>query len=97
MAEQMTRTTVTIFGEEYRLRSDLPEETVRALAHHVDSVMRVLSAKGMGTLNPTRLAVLTALNLAEDLFRVRAEYEELVAAMQHRWRSKREVKQANEG
>lgn len=95
MAEATTRTSVTIYGEEYTLRSDLPAEVVHSLAQHVDSLMQVLATKNPRTSNPTRLAVLAALNLAEDLFQMQGEYQELTLAMQQQWRAKREIKQAS--
>lgn len=82
------RTTVTIFGEEYQLKGDLPEDVVHALAHHVDSRMRLLASRSQ-RVNGSRLAVLAALNLAEDIFRLQAEHDELVATMQQQWRTRR--------
>ncbi|MHB1610415.1 MAG: cell division protein ZapA [Sulfobacillus sp.] len=90
MVEDSVRTTVTIYGEEYQLKGDLPEEVVQALAHHVDSRMRILASKSP-RVSPTRLAVLTALNLTEELFRIQAERDELVQTMQQKWR-RRDVK-----
>lgn len=93
MAEAKTRTTVTIFGEEYSLKSDLPEEVVHSLAQHVDGIMQILASKQLRSSNSTRLAVLAALNLAEDLFDLQGQYQELTEAMQQQWRAKREVKE----
>lgn len=93
MSEVITRTSVSIYGESYALKSDLPEEVVQALAHHVDSLMQVLASKERRGSNPTRVAVLTALNLAEELFQMQARYDDLTQAMQQQWRAKRDVKQ----
>jgi cell division protein ZapA (FtsZ GTPase activity inhibitor) len=41
-----------------------------------------------------RLAVLTALNVAEEPFRLQEEHQQLVGTMQQQWRSKREAKDA---
>lgn len=82
------RTTVTIFGEDYALKGEQAEEVIQALAHHVDSRMRVLSSKNP-RVSPTRIAVLAALNLADELFRLQQEHEELIVSMQQQWRSKR--------
>lgn len=87
------RTTVSIYGEEYQLKGDVPEEVVQALAYHVDNRLRVLASKNP-RISLNRLAVLTALNLAEELFRLQEEHERLVATMQKQWRTKREAKDA---
>ncbi len=87
------RTTVSIYGEEYSLIGDLPEDVVQALAYHVDNRIRVLASKNpRASLN--RLAVLTALNVAEELFRLQEDHQQLVQTMQQQWRSKREAKDA---
>ncbi len=87
------RTTVSIYGEDYSLIGDLPEDVVEALAYHVDNRIRVLASKNpRASLN--RLAVLTALNVAEELFRLQEEHQKLVNTMQQQWRSKREAKDA---
>ena len=82
---------VTIYGEQYTLKGDVPEEVVVALAHHVDSRMRILASKSPKSVNPTRLAVLAALNLAEELFDLQASHQELTTAMQQRWRQRKEA------
>lgn len=87
------RTTVSIYGEDYSLIGDLPEEVVQALAYHVDNRIRVLASKNP-RVSQNRLAMLTALNIAEELFRLQEEHQQLVETMQHQWRSKREVKDA---
>ncbi len=92
MGEQI-RTTVTIYGEDYPLVGDLPEDVVQALAYHVDNRIRVLASKNP-RVSLNRLAVLTALNIAEEFFELQEQHQELVTAMQQQWRSKREVKDA---
>lgn len=90
---EQVRTTVTIYGEDYSLVGDLSEDVVKALAYHVDNQMRVLAVKNpRASLN--RLAVLTALNIAEEFFELQEQHQELVSAMQQQWRAKREVKGA---
>jgi cell division protein ZapA len=78
----VTRTTVVIYGEEYPLRSDLSEEFVQGLARMVDHRMRALAGRHP-RVPSGRLAVLTALTLAEELVELRGEARE---AEQTRWR-----------
>ena len=61
---------VNIEGHKYSVRSDLHTEEIHKLAQYVDAVMREIR-KRTPTMTPTRMAVLAALNIAEELFRVR--------------------------
>jgi cell division protein ZapA len=58
---------VEIYGQRYAIRGDADDAYVRRLAHLVDDQMRNL-AEGMKTATPSKLAVLTAINLAHQLF-----------------------------
>ena len=79
------RITVVIYGEEYQLRSDLPEESVQALARVVDSRIRVLATRHP-RVPASRLAVLASMTFAEELMRLTAEHEETLKALQAQWR-----------
>jgi len=57
---------VEIYGQRYTIRGEADEAYVRRLASFVDGQMRHL-AEGMHTTTPSKLAVLTALNLAHQL------------------------------
>jgi cell division protein ZapA len=61
---------VEIHGQRYPIRSTLDQEYVARLAHYVDEKMRV-AADSTPTSDSLRLAVLTALNVADELFRCR--------------------------
>jgi len=58
---------VEIYGTRYTVSGDADEEYIRRLANFIDDQMRRV-AEGMNTTTPSRLAVLTALNLAHQLF-----------------------------
>jgi cell division protein ZapA len=60
---------VDIYGQRYTIRGEAEEAYVQELARRVDEQMRTL-ARGMKTATPTKLAVLTALNLAHELQQV---------------------------
>jgi cell division protein ZapA len=57
---------VEIYGQRYTIRGEAEEAYVQELARRVDERMRAL-ASGMKTATPTKLAVLTALNLTHEL------------------------------
>jgi cell division protein ZapA len=61
---------VEIHGQRYPIRSGLDQEYVARLAQYVDEKMRA-AAESTPTGDSLRLAVLTALNVADELFRCR--------------------------
>jgi cell division protein ZapA len=61
---------VEINGQRYPIRSALDQEYVTRLASYVDEKMRA-AADSAPTSDSVRLAVLAALNLADELFRCR--------------------------
>ncbi|MGQ0693976.1 MAG: cell division protein ZapA [Nitrospiraceae bacterium] len=64
----MTKTIdVEIYGQRYAIRGDADDAYIRRLAHYVDDQMKHL-AEGMKTATPSKLAVLTAINLAHLFF-----------------------------
>jgi cell division protein ZapA len=64
----LTKTTeVEIYGQRYAIRGEAEEAYIRKLAGFVDGQMRQL-AEGLNTTTPSKLAVLTALNMAHQLF-----------------------------
>ena len=64
----MTKTIdVEIYGQRYAIRGEADDAYVRRLAHFVDDHMKHL-AEGMKTATPSKLAVLTAINLAHQFF-----------------------------
>jgi cell division protein ZapA len=72
-AEPQPPVTVTIFDQPYRLRSGRGgDEHVRRVAGLVDERMREV-ASHMRSLDVTRIAVLAALNIADELESLRAE------------------------
>ena len=64
----MTKTIdVEIYGQRYAIRGVADDAYIRRLAHFVDDHMTHL-AEGMKTATPSKLAVLTAINLAHQFF-----------------------------
>ena len=67
--------TVEIAGQRYPIRSDLEERYVTELAAYVDRKMRA-AADTAPTSDMLGLAVLVALNLADECFRARADHSD---------------------
>jgi cell division protein ZapA len=63
---------VDIQGQRYAVRSDLDPAYIAQLAAYVDEKMR-LAAEELQTVDAVRVAVIAGLNLADELFRARAE------------------------
>lgn len=79
---QRNSVTVEIAGERHVLRSDAPPEYTHAVAAHVDATIRAL---GPGTsLEPHRTAILAALFITDELFRVREELRLLKEEVERR-------------
>jgi len=76
MEKQKGKATVEIFGETYTLRGDDPE-TIVQVAAFIDKRMKQI-ARSNSRLSPTRIAVLAALNLAEEYLRLEKDYQELM-------------------
>ena len=68
---------VEIFGGKYTIKGDADPEYVRQLARYVDDKMRMLARKSPGTANPQKIAVLAALNIADEFHRARRRHREI--------------------
>ena len=75
--------TVEIAGQRYPIRSELEERYVTELAAYVDRKMRA-AADSAPTSDMLGLAVLVALNLADECFRARADHSDTNGEMQQR-------------
>lgn len=69
---------VSIVGEEYVLRTAAPEAHTRAVAEHVDRMIRQVLSTG-AVVETHKAAILAALQITDELLRVRADAESLVA------------------
>ena len=62
---------VEIFGGTYSIKGEADPEYVRQLARFVDEKMRSLAQRSPSTVSAQRIAVLAAVNMADELFRLR--------------------------
>jgi cell division protein ZapA len=70
MSSEARSTSVHILGQEYRIRSTEGAEFMKEVAIYVDEARHDVSSR-MTTGTTTQIAVLAALNIAEELFRER--------------------------
>jgi cell division protein ZapA len=66
---------VMILGSEYKIKGADPDY-IKNVAAYVDAKMRELERR-LATGTPTRIAILASLNIADELFRERAERDRL--------------------
>jgi cell division protein ZapA len=71
MTTEPNTQSVTIFGSEYKIRGADPDY-IQVVAAYVDSKMRELEQR-ISSGAPAKLAILTSLNIADELFREREE------------------------
>lgn len=81
MSDQKSRVEVEIFGEYYTLKGDAPPEQIMMLARFVSDKMEELSARNP-RLNKTHVAILAALNIAEELSKLQEEHDNLVKMLE---------------
>ena len=77
MAHEPVKITVEIFGEKHVVRGEGTAAYIQGLAHEVDKKMRLI-AQRLPRLSVHQTAVLTALNLADELAKLREEPETLM-------------------
>jgi cell division protein ZapA len=81
MSQEKTMMEVTIFGQTLKIRGDADPELTLKLAEYVDQKMREAVPSTMSLSNVlyheriARVAILAALNIAEELFQLRADKE----------------------
>lgn len=75
--DEKTRSRVNIYGSEYIVKANEPSEYIDRLAVLVDKKMKEVS-KGNKSMPASKVAILAALNLADELCKLREDYEELL-------------------
>lgn len=65
---------VEIYDQEYFMRGELDPEYIRKLAAYVDAKMRSI-AERTHTVDSLRVAVLAALNIADEYHQVKGKYD----------------------
>jgi cell division protein ZapA len=80
MEEQKATTTVEILGREYRIRGNADEAYVREVARYVDAKLREVS-QGTSLPSAERVAILAAMNIADELFQLRRASDEEIMSI----------------
>ena len=72
MDDKYDPTVVEIFGQTYNVRGDGDPNYLTELARYVDARMREVAAE-VATVDPMKIAILAALNIADEFSRFRNE------------------------
>lgn len=74
---EKNRVTVNIYGKTYTVRGEAPADWITRVAGYVDQKMRDIAGRHL-YLDTTKIAVLAALNIADEYFRLKKEYDEFL-------------------
>lgn len=88
MAGRESRVEVEIFGDYYTLKGDSSPEELIMLAHYVNSKMRAVAERNT-RLSKMQTAVLTALNIAEELKKLQEEHDNLIRLIESNEKQKK--------
>jgi cell division protein ZapA len=80
MSRELQSIRVVIYDQEYFMRGDLNEEYIQKLAQYLDTKMRSI-AERTRTVDSLRVAMLAALNVADEYHQLKARYEEVTEHM----------------
>jgi len=79
---RQTTVRVMIFGTEFTFRTDDPEY-IRELAGFVDEQIQSIASRGR-VISPTKAISLAAFNIADELFKLRKERDEVTSRFSER-------------
>jgi cell division protein ZapA len=80
MSKEPQSIRVVIYDQEYFMRGDLNREYIEKLAQYLDGKMRSI-AERTRTVDTLRVAMLAALNVADEYHQMKARYEEVAQQM----------------
>src|ERR1039457_7474338 len=76
MSKEPQSIRVVIYDQEYFMRGDLNQEYIQRLALYLDTKMRSI-AERTRTVDTLRVAMLAALNVADEYHQMKARYEKV--------------------
>ena len=83
MTEESTTTIVNIMGVDYPITGKAPSEYVKKIASYVDSKMKEISSE-IPLKSPEKIAVLAAINIADELFSTEQNKEQKMGQIRDR-------------
>ncbi len=80
-AEEKTKVTVKIYGEDYVVKGYAKPGYIEGIGAYVDKKMRLIGQKNPH-LSLTKVAVLAALNIADELYKLQEDYDSLAKLLE---------------
>jgi len=81
VSEFKAKAEVEIFGDSYILKGNAPPEYLEMLAEYVNQKMECIHEKSP-SLTVSKVAILTAINIADELMKMKREYRNLARQME---------------
>lgn len=89
MDNELNRVTVTIYGEDYTIRGTEEKDHIETTAQMVDEKMAEIGER-LPELSLSRVAVLAAINLADELLKAEERNERLTGMLEEEWERRKE-------
>ena len=77
----LNKVTVSIYNEDYIVKGNEDQEYIQMLGSYVDRRMRMIGQRNHN-LSTTKIAVLTALNLADELNKLQEDYDQMIKTLE---------------
>lgn len=90
MAKNADGISVEIYDQEYNIKGDLNAEYIQELAKYLDAKMRSIAGR-THTVDSLRVAVLAALNIADEYHQLKGKYDSATQGLDERVRECSEV------
>lgn len=83
----VSKVSVDIFGETYVIKGEESPEYIEMLAAYIDKRMKLVQQRSPN-LSTAKIAVLTALNLADELNKLQDDYDKLLKTLEDERRNR---------
>lgn len=77
MDENTCKSAVTLLGQTYHIKGDIDQGRLQIVAGLLDQRMKDIAQKNF-RLSPEMVAIITALNIADEFLRLQEDYEQLM-------------------
>ena len=71
MSDEGNQVQISIFGQEYSVRAPADPDYIKKIGEYLDGKMREIQAGFSTTQSSTRIAILAAMNITDELFNAR--------------------------
>ena len=75
MSKESNQVSISIFGQEYSVKAPADPEYIKKIGEYLDGKMREVQSGFSTTQSSTRIAILAAMNITDELFNARQSGE----------------------